>query len=208
MSNLKKYRSASVVVRIYYKDLEMYEKGILTKDNTLFYPAGVHEDVEKAIDIKDDGSLSYSVNGVRYSRIRIELQLRRRKLMYALNSKSVTVRDVFDEVFQTSMINKYFSTLGLDREILSAYNFRNHISTMGFSTKKRKHIIECARLLRSGKSPYITGTPLKKDAISRRMFNGYVNQLKEDDIHAITTGSINNLISIKPLCIGQHLSHS
>jgi hypothetical protein len=198
MSNFKKYKSSSVVVRIYDKDVEMYEKGILTEANTLFYPTGVHEDVEKAIVIQDDGDLSCVVDGVYYSRIRIELQLRRRKLLNALKSKSVTIRDVFNESFQTSMINNYFITLGLNRKILSSCNFRKHIDTNGFRTKKRANIITCARLIRKGKSPYITGTSLSKDIVSRPTSNSYVKQLNTEGIHIVTTSTI-DLIPIKLL---------
>jgi hypothetical protein len=198
MSNLNPCKSASVVMRIYDKDVEMYEKGKLTKDNTLFYPAGVHEDVEQAIDINDDGSLSYSANGCNYSRIRIELQLRRRKLLNTLKSKSVTVGDVFNESFQTSMINNYFIALGLNKKILSAYNFRKHVAANGFRTKKRASIVSCATLIRKERSPYITGTSHSKDIVSRPTFNSYVKQLTTEGIHIVTTSAI-DLVPIKLL---------
>lgn len=198
MSNLKLYKSASVVVRIYDKDVEMYEKGKLTDDNTLFYPTGVHKDVEKAIVIEDDGYLSCIVDGTYYSRIRIELQLRRRKLLNTLKSKSVTVRDVFDESFQVSMINKYFIALGLNRKILTASNFRKYIATKGFRAKKRNSIVNCATLLRKKRSPYTTGTSLSNNTVSRQTFIGYVKPLTADDIHILTTSTI-DLVPIKLL---------
>lgn len=199
MSSLKKHKYGTVVVRIYDKDVEMYEKGIINKDNSLFYPIEVHEDIEKAIEVKSIDFLSSYRDNCTYSRVRIELQLRRRKLLRTFNSKSASVKDVFDESFQKSIINQYFVSLGLDRRILTSKNFRNHIDTKNYRANKRSNIINCAKLIRNKRSPYSTSSAPSSNAVSRPTFNLYVRELAAESIHIITTPSINDLVPIKLL---------
>ena len=183
MSNLKKYRPASVVVRIYDKDLEMEQKSY--KIHTLkYYPPSIADDIEKAIDIIDNGPL--------YGNIRIELQIRRAKLRRLLSSKSVTLKDLFNQSFQEDIMNDYIIKLGLNRKILNSTNFRKYIDNLNFRKDKRNNIIECAHQLRNGNSPFIKSTKYNG---SKQTFNNYVNRLKADGIHILT----NKDIDLKPI---------
>jgi hypothetical protein len=179
MSSLKKYKSASSVIRIYDKDLEMIDK---QNEYLKYYPPGIDEDVEASIEISDDGYL--------LGKVRIEIQMRRRKLRYELKSKSVLVSDMFNDDFQKSIINMYFERLGLNRYILCKYNFRNHIYNKYNSKSKQSRIIECARLIRNKKKPNAN--------ISIQTYNNYVRELKADGVHIITS-NIKNLQPINPL---------
>jgi hypothetical protein len=128
MSNFKKGRPASVVLRIYDKDEEMKSRN-------------------KHMELINTASDCEDINGL----IRIEIQARRGKLAKLTGKTSVTAADVFDVSFQKHIINDYIHKLGLDRKILCRSNFRTYTNSLSCAQNKKHNIIDCARYIRNGK---------------------------------------------------------
>ncbi len=162
-----KARLSAVVVRIYDKDLEVFNR---------YYPEAVHEDF----------IYRQHAEYIPSNYIRLEVSMLRQKLTNRLGVNFATLGDLLlNPTLQAEILDNYFQTLGLYNRVLSAPNFRNEVATIAKTPKTYHNIINTARLKRNDRNPNISPDALR-----------YINDMLSDNGLSIITTSKHDLIPI------------
>lgn len=192
MSNLKKYRNASTVVRIYDKTLESKQRHY--REIGLDCPELVDKDFNLEKNLDED--LPSNI-------IRFEVQMRRRKIKYEFcKSKSPFAiqdnplfKEVIDSDWQVYIINDYIHKLKLNKKILDVETFRKYVLAEGYRIDKENKIIEVARHIRNQRNPLNINGGLVSAATLRR----YIKELSKNGNSIITTNLSGGLKPVKYL---------
>jgi hypothetical protein len=164
------FRPSSVVVRIYDKDLEVYNR---------YYT----EDVAK--DFRRHQYAEYTPPNY----VRVELALRREAIVNKLGDKSqATTRQtdpnttlgalLMNPKKQAEILDNHFQRMGFYECVYSSRTFCNEIDAITKIRKTKANIKTTARLLRNGKNPNISPDALR----------GVRELLKDNGISLVTTG--------------------